>query len=662
MLQRLACLLLIVCVFFSCKDEDPTPTVDAAITQLDVIDELIEQAEDKNKSKEEKKKLLRELDSLVSKLPDDSNKILKHRELAILYYDLQDFDNYKTTIQKNLDLSIAIKDSLGIAKSYYNLGIYYRDTQNYISAYKNFYTAEKICSSIKKSGDFHFDHGSILINLAQIKRRAKDYSKSETFTVAAIKQFHLSGNKEYIPLCYSNLGSVAKYLGRYDEAIAYHKKAMEFEGRSDTEIQRILISLNNIGVTYKTQQKYDQAKEAFHKALSYKDFLKKDRRRYALLTDNLAYAKFLSNDLKNIPKLFYKALKIRDSIDDKRGLSTNNLHLAEYYQSTGNLKRAKSFAVKAKKLSKEIENNDELLKSYQILSKVSSPKEGLQYAEAYIQLNDSLVKEERLFRDKIARIQFETEEKEQQIVEKEAQIVEKEQQITAVENRNTIYLLGILLLLMGIGFAIYFFRQRTKYLAQQNQMVQFQASYETETRISKRLHDDLGNDIFQVMLQYQNDPHDSQILEKLNTTYARARDISRENNEFDIDESFPEELSDMLKNYTKNGIQLLVRGLDKINWEGFEAPVKITVYRVLQELMTNMQKHSQASMVVLVFNQDNNTLHIKYTDNGVGIDKTQLQSKNGLHNTEKRIRAIDGTLIFESEKEKGFKADIKIPA
>ena len=342
-------------------------------------------------------------------------------------------------------------------------------------------------------------------------------------------------------------------------------------------------------------------------------------------------------------------------------MTTSNLHLAEYFQSIGKNGISKKYANQAKNLAKELNHNEEVLQAYQILSKVSNPEEGLQYAEAYIQLNDSLVKEERLFRDKIARIQFETEEKEQQIVEKEAQIVQKEAQIATVQNRNTIYLLGIYLLLMGIGFAIYFFRQRTKYLAQQNQMVQFQASYETETRISKRLHDDLGNDIFQVMLQYQNDPHDSKILERLNATYAKARDISRENNEFDIDESFPEELSDMLKNYTKNGIQLLVRGLDKINWQGFEAPVKITVYRVLQELMTNMQKHSQASMVVLVFNQDNNTLHIKYTDNGVGIDKTQLQSKNGLHNTEKRIRAIDGTLIFESEKEKGFKANISIP-
>ncbi len=660
MLPRLTCLLLIICVFFSCKDTDSIPVVDTGITQLDMVDKLIEQAKDKNKLNEERIKLLEKAynDGFTSKVDD---KIRRLQEISYVYFILKDLESYKSMNEEILNIANAIDDSINIAKSYFNLGIYYRNSQLDI-AYKYFYDAQKLYAKLEKTQNITFEYGKTLIDLARIKQRTKEYIESESITIKAIEQFKLSGNNSYLPLCYTNLGINAKYLERYEESIEYHKKAIKYARGANKDTLYFILGHNNIGTTYKSQKKYLKAQETYREALKYKDFLKKDRRRYALLIDNLAYVKFLSNDLENIPELFYQALKIRDSIQDKTGLSTNNLHLAEYYQSTGNFKRAKSFALTTKKLAKQLGNNDELLKSYQILSKVSNPKEGLQYAEAYIKLNDSLVKEERLFRDKIARIQFETEEKEQQIVEKEAQIVQKEAQIATVENRNTIYLLGILLLLMGIGFAIYFFKQRTKYLAQQNQMVQFQASYETETRISKRLHDDLGNDIFQVMLQYQNDPHDSQILEKLNTTYARARDISRENNEFDIDESFPEELSDMLKNYTKNGIQLLVRGLDKINWQGFEAPVKITVYRVLQELMTNMQKHSQASMVVLVFNQDNNTLHIKYTDNGVGIDKKQLQSKNGLHNTEKRIHAIDGTLIFESEKEKGFKADIKIPA
>ena len=642
---------------FSCSTKDQE--IVSEPTQFNLIKEKVKLANDKSLTLKERKTHLKMADSIISGLPDNLTKVGQIQDLSVDYYFIKDYERYRSLNEEALELSKAIQDSSRMAKSYSNLGIYYRSKQPDI-AYKNFFEASKIHESydinkIKDPKLNAYNYGKVLMELARIKRKSKDYVESESLTIKALELFDISGKEKYVNSCYANLGITAKYLERYDESIEYHNKSIKYAQGTEKEVLKTILGYNNIGTTYKSQKKYKKAKETYQKALKYKDFLKKNRRRYALLIDNLAYVNFLSNDLENIPELFFEALKIRDSIGDKDGLTTSNLHLAEYFKSIGDHGISRRYALKAESIAKELNHHDDLLKSFQMLSEVSRGEEGLAYSKAYIKLNDSLVREERQFRDKIARIQFETEEKEQEIVE-------KEQQIAAVESQNTIYLLGMLLLVMAITFAIYFFRQRTKYLAQQNQMVQFQASYETETRISKRLHDELGNDIFQVMLQYQNDPHDSQILEKLNTTYARARDISRENNEFDIDESFPEELSDMLKNYTKNGIQLLVRGLDKINWQGFEAPVKITVYRVLQELMTNMQKHSQASMVVLVFNQDNNTLHIKYTDNGVGIDKTQLQSKNGLHNTEKRIRAIDGTLIFESEKEKGFKADIKIPA
>ena len=238
---------------------------------------------------------------------------------------------------------------------------------------------------------------------------------------------------------------------------------------------------------------------------------------------------------------------------------------------------------------------------------------------------------------------------------------EKNSQIAKVQNQNTIYLLGILLLCTFIAFVIYFARQRTKYLAQQNKIVEFQTAYETETRISKRLHDELGNDIFQVMMQYQNDPYDPQITKKLNTAYTKARDISRENSEFEVDETYLEELTDMLTNYTNNNIRLVQRGIDKIAWNTTDKNLKITIYRVLQELMTNMQKHSKADLVAVVFKNEKNKILIKYSDNGVGIQKEEIKSKNGLRNTEKRILAINGTIIFDSEKNKGFKAEIKIP-
>ncbi|WP_157766108.1 tetratricopeptide repeat-containing sensor histidine kinase [Aquimarina aggregata] len=641
-------ILLIILSTLGCNSENGL--IKTEELKLNSIQSNINIAKSKKKSNKEIKQHLQEALSICNELSSSKKKIEKIFQISYVYYSLKDFISYREMNEKALKEAIYFKDSINIAKSYQNLGIYYRSSKLDI-AYQKFYEAEKIYSTLNKeeydTENLTFNHGKVLLDIARILQRTRHYIESEATTIKAIEHFHKAGNLKYLPISYTNLGFIARYFEQYDQAINYHREAIKFAKNTDKEISQTIHSYNNIGVIYITIKEYDKAKDYFNKALEFKEFLSLNPARYAGLLDNLGYANFLSNKMENIPEVFIKTLNIRDSIGDKKGIITNTLRLAEYYESINEDSIARKYAKRSETVSLELNNNQELLKSYLILSNINYNNEGLGYTDKYITLNDSLIREERVFRDKFARIRFETDQKEQQIIE--------------VQNQNTIYLLGMLLLLSGIGFAIYFFRQRTQHLAQQNKMVQFQASYETETRISKRLHDELGNDIFQVMLQYQNDPHDPQIKEKLNTSYLKARDISRENNEFETDETFSEELNNMLHNYTQNGIQLMARGLDRIDWDHISKPIKITVYRVLQELMTNMQKHSKAKLVVLIFSNIDNILRIKYSDNGVGVTKEHLQSKNGLRNTEKRIQAIQGTLIFESEKDKGFKAEIKIP-
>ncbi|MBQ4820732.1 tetratricopeptide repeat-containing sensor histidine kinase [Aquimarina sp. MMG016] len=642
--------LCIGCIFLgvSCTTDKQNENEEYAL-----INSYIAKAEDIAITSDQRKDILKNVFEEVKKLPNDSSKVNRIHELSYIYFNYEnDHKTYKNLNDIALKISLEILDSLTIAKSYKNIGIYYRYKQ-LDSAYRNFYKADKIYLSFDKNGSINrkkyaFDHGAVLIDLAKLLRRVKDYSESEDLTIRSIKKFEFSGNLEYISLCYITLGIIAKYLERYEDAIKYNYESIKFAKNTPKDTFYTTSAYNNIGTIYKSKKEYKKAEEYYLKALSYKSFLKRIPKNHAQLLDNLGYVRFLSNkDDKSALDLFDKAYKIRDSTNDIHNISTSNLHYTEYYMTWGKDSIARDYALKIEEISSIVNDNDELLQAYQLLSKLSNNNKGLQYAQKYIKLNDSLIKEERLYRDKFARIRFETDEKEQQIIE--------------VQNKNTIYLLGMLLLLTIISFTFFFFRQRTKYLAQQNKIVQFQASYDTETRISKRLHDELGNDIFQVMLQYQHNPQDPTIPEKLNTTYHKARDISRENSEFDTGGTYPKELTNMLQNYTQNEVQLILRGLDKMEWDNIGRNIKITVYRVLQELMTNMQKHSQATLVALVFNNTENQLTIKYSDNGVGMNQIDQKSSNGLRNTEKRIQAINGTIIFDSEKDKGFKAEIQIP-
>ena len=66
-----------------------------------------------------------------------------------------------------------------------------------------------------------------------------------------------------------------------------------------------------------------------------------------------------------------------------------------------------------------------------------------------------------------------------------------------------------------------------------------------------------------------------------------------------------------------------------------------------------MKKHSQASIVVLVFNKKNKKIEVNYKDNGVGSAE---KKQNGLQNAENRIQSINGTITFDSDINQGFKA------
>lgn len=67
-----------------------------------------------------------------------------------------------------------------------------------------------------------------------------------------------------------------------------------------------------------------------------------------------------------------------------------------------------------------------------------------------------------------------------------------------------------------------------------------------------------------------------------------------------------------------------------------------------------MKKHSEASLVVFAFESKNQQLAVRYKDNGIG--RSALKLKNGLENMDSRIKAIGGSIKFDTEVNKGFTA------
>ncbi|WP_103072117.1 tetratricopeptide repeat-containing sensor histidine kinase [Aquimarina sediminis] len=583
-----------------------------------------------------------DLDSLVfNGLKKKSNILFKygHHKKAIEQVHLM------------VKLSKENSDSINLGKAYYKIGYFYKKNDNYLEAFKFYNQSFKVLRNLNDS----INAGRCLMAMSSVQRTLGDHNASKTTATDGLKYLENSTEYRTVSGLYHGISISFLELGNYTKAMVWNNKVFDLTKDSITLKQ---IGIKNLPLFKNTRAIILAEQKKFIESIKILDSLTKDKYvlknmiEYSRILNNLGYIKFKENpNNKESETLLMDAFRIRKQEKDVLGIFNSNIHLSKYYKNK-DINKAKRYAYEAYNSIKDFKDYEALLEVLTLITELNP--DSLEDHQRFKDASLKLMQLRKKTREIYAPTRFENE---SLLKENE----KKNRKISEVRNQNVIYLLGILLLLTGIGFIVYFFRQQMRYLNHQNKIGQFQASYETETRIAKRLHDELGNDIFHAMMQYQNDPHDPQIKEKLNKAYVKARDISRENNEFEIGDTYPEELSNMLQNYTQNEIQLIAIGFDKINWGQMDKTVKITVYRVLQELMTNMQKHSKASLVKLVFSNPKDTLTIKYSDNGVGVTEEHLKSKNGLRNTEKRIHAIRGTLIFDSDKDKGFKAEIQIP-
>lgn len=90
--------------------------------------------------------------------------------------------------------------------------------------------------------------------------------------------------------------------------------------------------------------------------------------------------------------------------------------------------------------------------------------------------------------------------------------------------------------------------------------------------------------------------------------------------------------------------------------------IEITVYRLTQESLTNIEKHAQAKNISLQVLQSHRHVMFECFDDGKGISKkSDLFSGIGLINMRERLELIGGDFLIESQKDKGTRIYAILP-
>jgi len=433
---------------------------------------------------------------------------------------------------------------------------------------------------------------------------------------------------------YNQLGKIYGETKNYNKAIEVYNWSLNLsENKSDS-----ITLINNKATIYIELGEYQKAAKQLELAQK-KGANDTNSLQYAMVLDNLG---FVQSKLGKPDALINlkKAKSIREIQNNLEGAYSSNKHLALYYFDRNNKTQATEYAYKAYGIANTLNSITFLQDALSLFAIMNEDPKIVQFK----QITDSIAKEKQLAENKNAFIKYNVANEKKKTAEA---LLEKEKE----KNQKLVFLiLGIIISLTSI-FIYFALRLRHK----KEKIMQV---HNTESRISKKVHDEVANDVYHLMAKIQgNLTENEELLDDLEKIYNKTRDISKENSAIEIQENFSGQLNDLLLSYQTEKTKIATRNISKIEWNTISEIKKTTIYRVLQELMTNMKKHSNAAVVVLSFQQNNKKINIDYTDNGNGCE---IKNKNGLLNAENRIKALNGTIIFESKPNKGFKAKISL--
>ena len=215
------------------------------------------------------------------------------------------------------------------------------------------------------------------------------------------------------------------------------------------------------------------------------------------------------------------------------------------------------------------------------------------------------------------------------------------------------------------------YQQKLKQLA----IYQQELIEEERTRISREIHDELGQqmtalkyDIAWLNREYSD--KDKYISEKVhsmnkltNETLSSIRRISSNLRPRILDDlGLNATVEWYILAYQRNtDINVLFQSnLDDLQ---FDKDISISIYRIIQESLTNVARHSKASHVILTLNYTNNELILEIKDNGIGfcLIKSEKSLTMGIFGIKERVEIMNGQFNITSEPNLGTTIIVKVP-
>ena len=643
------------------------------------IDSLIDLSNSSTISQAKRNELLGQAFELSNEVKLDSLRIKFLSSLS--YYSSSSRLNnlFKNINWETIRLAKDLNDSTALANAFWDRGYFYSKNSVKDSAYQSYSEAHKIFEAKGNS----LLSARMLNNMAIQQLDVKDYVGSEANAIAALERLKPLNKSKELYFTYNTLAIISQDLEEYEQAIQYYDEALFYLKKTENSEFDIRQNINNRGMVYNDLGNYKKALENFEENFNDGDLKKNNVELYAKTLNNIALAKIKLEDTSGVNDYIEKSIAIRDSLRDIRGLASSYFVKAEYNLYQGDTIKAIDSSKKTIELAKESSSNERLLETYAFLARLEN-ENASKYAQKYIALNDSIVREERKARNKFARIRFETDEfiAQNEQLEEETAILARQKQIwTGVA-------LGFFLLGLSVYIIINQRAKNQKLLFTQQQQANNQEIFNLmltqkqkvdevkrleQKRISEELHDGVLGKMLgaRMVLTGLNKKEGQDAIEArmeaikaLKTVEEEVRSISHElsHSAYQKINNFINSVEDLLSSAKENSNIITTFNYDEDeDYDALKGEIKINMYRMIQECLQNAIKHSEGKNFFVNFERNGNNLIVEMGDDGKGFDLEKERKGIGMRNISSRVEKLNGKWQIESKPNVGTTIKLEIP-
>jgi two-component system, NarL family, sensor kinase len=653
-----------------------------------------------------------------------SNRINDKRNMAFainnegnVHIELGDYATALNKYKQALQLRQEINDVSGIAMSYNNIGFIYKDLGDYEKAVSNFLFALQEFEKLGNRPALAITYGY----LCAVSIRQKNFDNALNYQSKAYEIQKALNDKNGMAISLQYFANISAEQKQYEKALEYYFKAKDLYTEAKDLRQLGLVNAS-IAELYSRQQMHDKAVPFYTESI---DIHQKTANNRSLASIYLSAASSLieTKNLATARKMIDSAIVLTQKTNNKEHQKSIYEVETKYHEASGEYKQALQFAskynaqkdillseanikaltdmqVKYETEKKEQQivllNKDNAIKALEIqnqqlliqknLFELTQNRLALSEADLQIANNKLQIQNQN---ETILRQQLDASEKAKNI-----QALQKQSEIQKLEilnrqlqlNRRNVlvgFLGAVLLLIVLLGFS-YYRRYRLKQEAKMQAAIMKQQELATRSvieaeeaerqRIAKDLHDGVGQMMSAAKMNlsaYESklaftDPESKLAFEKIlslvDESCKEVRAVSHnmmpnallKNNLASAIREFINKLDhDALK------VHLYTEGLD----QRLDSNIETVLYRVIQECVNNVIKHSGANMLDLSVIRDGDGISTTIEDNGKGFDTSDKNKFEGigLKNIQSRVEYLKGTVDFNSQPGKGTLVAIHVP-